>query len=175
MITLSSTEIMKTASECRELAKFIFLYSIPNAESQILDAISTGASPSKIMALQKDRDDVKAKFNEYMDEAIRLDVCSLAVASQATDISNAMAVISCSTGKAKLAIKRLEDTKVVLEILTKFLELGTAIAAATMTGNIANIAGIVVTVDKLVRYSFESVLEPEELDALSDELKNCLP
>jgi len=175
MASLSSLEIKKTAEEYRGLAQYIFLYSLPKAEAIILDAISNGASPNEIMTFQKDRDKVKTKFNEYIDEAIRLDVSSLAVVSQATDISSALAVINCSTGKAKLAIKQIEDTKVVLEILTKFLELGAAIVAATTTGNIANIAEIVEGVDQLVRYRFESILDPEELDALSDELKDCLP
>ena len=73
-----------------------------------------------------------------------------------------------------LAIKRIDDIKMVLGIIAKFLELGAAIAAATTTGGVGNIAGIVVALDRLVRHEFESTLTTDELDKLSDELKSCL-
>ena len=174
MASLSSSEIKQTADQCREVAKNIFLDCLPRADAQILDAVERGASPSVLIALQRQRDDVKNKFNDCINEAINLDVCSLAVSSQATDANEAMAAISCSTGKAKLAIKRIKDIKAVLGILAKFLELGAAIAAATTTGGVGNIAGIVVALDRLVRHEFESTLTTDELDALSDELKSCL-
>ncbi len=174
MASLSSSEIKQTADQYREIAKNILLDCLPRADAQILDAVERGASPSELIALQRQRDDVKNKFNDCIDDAINLDVCSLAVSSQATDVNEAMAVISCSTGKAKLAIKRIDDIKAVLEILAKFLELGAAIAAATTTGGVGNIAGIVVALDRLVRHEFESTLTTDELDALSDELNSCL-
>jgi hypothetical protein len=174
MKSLSSSEIKKTADYYRGIAQDIFLVSLPQADAQILDAIERGASPSELIALQRQREDVARKFNDNMNEAISLDVCSLAASSHSTDVDKAFAAISCSTGKVKLAIKRITNLKANLEIFAKFLELGAAIAAATTTGGIASIAAIVEALDQLVRVKFEETLTADELEQLTNELKDCL-
>jgi hypothetical protein len=174
MSDLNSSDIKKTAQDYRDLAEDGIYVLLPRVEKRLREAAERGAPASLLLALQAEREKVKTKINECLDEAMRLDLISIAN-SMDTDVDKAAsAALKCSKGKVKLAIMRIEETKKNLAILALFLELGAALAAAAATGDIANIAVIIEKVDELVRSEFESILTPEELAGLSDDLKSCL-
>jgi NAD-dependent DNA ligase len=175
METLKSDDLRLTAQQNKELAQAILQKTLPDAEKAILDAIALKAPDETLLDLQRQRDEVSESFNKFINQAHQRDIESLSNAFVSTDLANYARVISCSTGKAKLAIEKLDNIRNNLKILAQFLELGTVIAGAITSGNVANLTSIIEKVDAMVTQEFARSLTADELSTRKDELASCLP
>jgi hypothetical protein len=175
MFTLSSPDIKETADSYKDLAQDILLVGLPKANDNLLDAIERNATATELLRLQEERLKMQRRFNDCTNKALELDAKSLSGALQSVDIGNALNVINCSTGKAKLAIQRLDDIRAMLVILTAFLELGAELTSAAATGGIAHLKPIIEKVDDLVNTELKRSLTESEIQEISNELAQCLP
>lgn len=173
--SLGQPDLEKLSDWFFDVASKISNKSIPAKLKEVSNARAAGSGKVIIDNLLDELAGLHRSAEACIDISREFDVLDLKNALVDTDITDAMGSLKCASGKALLAIDRIDKTKRVLQVLGQIIELGGKIlaAAAAPTLSLAAIKSIIDTVDDLVFTEFKRTLTDQQIKAMEGQLAAC--
>jgi hypothetical protein len=174
---LTPRDLNDNADNFRLVASKFRTERIPKLQAELKKLRDDGAPLNLINAKLAEIDDTDSSRNACLTKATKLDNIAILGTLTSTDVTNAQAILVCSTAKVILAVDRLNEIRSALKFVAAFIDLAASIIAAVPTGGIslARIKDIIQKIDALSKSDLSGGLSTDEKKKLKKMLEDCLP
>jgi hypothetical protein len=139
---------------------------LPVLINRYQELVNMNASLDEILVSKKDIDDLASSIAENTRIALELTLKAVTSELMETDVNRARQAIDCSTGKLKLALDKLEDTRNALIVVAGFIRISGALLATASATGVASIKNVIDEFDNLVSIQLKKSLSAEDLERI---------